>query len=145
MEHSTKMFLPCLLYLATASLSDIRTGRIPNSITLGFAAAAMSLDALKAPSKIPLKLSCAAFFLAVFLAVALASKGLGCGDVKLAAAVGYCSGFLRASVSFILACMIGIVFFMVCRACGKKNARVPFAPFAAIGYAASALVYGRIL
>lgn len=145
MEHSTKMFLPCLLYLATASLSDIRTGRIPNSITLGFAAAAISLDALKAPSKIPLKLSCAAFFLAVFCAAALASKGLGCGDVKLAAAVGYCSGFLRASVSFILACMIGIVFFMVCRACGKKTARVPFAPFAAIGYAASALVYGRIL
>lgn len=139
------MFLPCLLYLATASLSDIRTGRIPNSITLGFAAAAMSLDALKAPSKIPLKLSCAAFFLAVFLAVALASKGLGCGDVKLAAAVGYCSGFLRASVSFIIACMIGIVFFMVCRACGKKTAKVPFSPFAAIGYAASALVYGRIL
>ena len=139
------MFLPCLLYLVTASLSDIRTGRIPNSITLGFAAAAMSLDALKAPSKIPLKLSCAAFFLAVFLAVALASKGLGCGDVKLAAAVGYCSGFLRASVSFIIACMIGIVFFMVCRACGKKTAKVPFAPFAAIGYAASALVYGRIL
>lgn len=139
------MFLPCLLYLATASLSDIRTGRIPNSITLGFAAAAISLDALKAPSKIPLKLSCAAFFLAVFCAAALASKGLGCGDVKLAAAVGYCSGFLRASVSFILACMIGIVFFMVCRACGKKTARVPFAPFAAIGYAASALVYGRIL
>lgn len=139
------MFLPCLLYLATASLSDIRTGRIPNSITLGFAAAAISLDALKAPSKIPLKLSCAAFFLAVFCAAALASKGLGCGDVKLAAAVGYCSGFLRASVSFIIACMIGIVFFMVCRACGKKTARVPFAPFAAIGYAASALVYGRIL
>ena len=133
------------MYLAVVSLFDFKQGRIPNLITLIFFLVALLTDVFTDPYKIPLKLSCAAFFFLLFYATALFSKGLGLGDVKLAAVVGYCAGFFKTSISLILACMIGIIFFMIRRVYGKKIERVPFAPFVAMGYTVSVIIYRRIL
>lgn len=133
----------CLLYLATISFFDLRERRIPNSITFGFFSLLILKDIFTAPSKISVSLACSAFFFTVFLAAAAATKGIGMGDIKLAAAIGYCSGFFKTLCSFIFASLGGIIFFMAMRLFNKGTSRIPFAPFAAAGYLLSELVRGE--
>ena len=83
------------------------------------------------------------FFSAVFLAAAAATKGMGMGDIKLAAAIGYCSGFFKTLCSFIFASLGGIIFFMAMRLFNKGTSKIPFAPFVAAGYLLSELVRGE--
>lgn len=130
----------CLLYLATISFFDLRERRIPNSITFGFFSLMILKDIFTAPSEISVSLACSFFFSAVFLAAAAATKGMGMGDIKLAAAIGYCSGFFKALCSFIFASLAGIVFFMAMRLFSRRTSKIPFAPFAAAGYLLSELV-----
>lgn len=130
----------CLLYLATISFFDLREGRIPNSTTLGFFLLLILKDIFQAPSRILINLACSVFFFTVFLIAAEATKGMGAGDIKLAAAIGYCSGFFKALCTFILASLAGIVFFMALSLFNKRAGKIPFAPFAAAGYLLSELI-----
>lgn len=134
----------CLAYLTAASITDIRSGRIPNPVTLGFLCAAVLSDILAAPFKIPGHLLSAVFFLAVFSTAALATKGLGTGDVKLATAMGYASGLLKTSIAMIFACAAGVTAFLVLRTLKKEQKQLPFAPFAATGYIACEILCRRI-
>lgn len=101
----------CLLYLAVISFFDLRTGRIPNFITFGFSALMLFTTVFTTPSKILARLLCTAFFFLLFLCIAMFTKGLGMGDVKLAAVIGYCKGYLNTSFIFILACLGGNTIF----------------------------------
>lgn len=130
----------CLLYLATISFFDLRERRIPNSITFGFFLLLILKDISTAPSKILINLACSVFFSAIFLTAAAATKGMGMGDIKLAAVIGYCSVFFKALCSFIFASLAGIVFFIMLCLFNKKISKIPFAPFAAAGYLLSELV-----
>lgn len=135
----------CLLYLPVISVFDLRTGRIPNYITLFFFALMLVVDIFTFPSKIPIRLLCAAFFFLLFLCIAMFTKGLGMGDVKLAAVIGYYKGFFAASLIFILACLGGILFFLFCHFHKRELKKIPFAPFVTIGYLISEIFCRRIL
>lgn len=135
----------CLLYLAVISFFDLRTGRIPNFITFGFSALMLFTTVFTTPSKILVRLLCAAFFFLLFLCIAMFTKGLGMGDVKLAAVIGYCNGFFDASLIFILACLGGILFFLLCHFINRELKRIPFAPFVTAGYLISEIFCRRIL
>lgn len=136
---------PCLLYLLVISFFDFRAGKIPNIVTAGFFAFALLADVFQSLSSVPQNLACAFLFFIIFLTTAAVTKGLGMGDVKMSAAVGYCAGFFRASVIFILACGIGILSFLASRLFKNKMDRFPFAPFVAAGYAIEELFCGRFL
>ncbi|HAZ96041.1 A24 family peptidase [uncultured Treponema sp.] len=131
----------CLLYLAIISFFDLREGRIPNSITLGFFLLLVITDIFTAPSKLLINIACSAFFSTVFLIAAEATKGMGIGDIKLAAVIGYCSGFFKTLCTFILASLAGIIFFMALRLFNKKTSKIPFVPFTAAGYLLSELIF----
>ena len=131
----------CLLYLVIISFFDLHEGRIPNSITLGFFSLLVIADIFTAPSEILMRLACSVFFFTVFLIAAAATKGMGMGDIKLAAAISYCSGFFKTLCIFILASLAGIIFFMALRFFNKKTNKIPFAPFTAIGYLLSELIF----
>ena len=135
----------CLLYLAVISFFDLRTGRIPNFITFGFSALMLFTTVFTTPSKILVRLLCAAFFFLLFLYIAMFTKGLGMGDVKLAAVIGYCKGFFATSLIFILACLGGILFFLFCYFLKRKLKKIPFAPFVTAGYLISEIFCRRIL
>lgn len=135
----------CLLYLPVISVFDLRTGRIPNYITLFFFALMLVVDIFTFPSKIPIRLLCAVFFFSLFLFIAFLTKGLGMGDVKLAAVIGYCKGFFAASLIFILACLGGILFFLFCHFHKRELKKIPFAPFVTIGFVISEIFCRRIL
>lgn len=131
----------CLLYLATISFFDLREGRIPNLITFGFFLLLVITDIFTAPSEIPMRLACSVFFFTVFLIAVATTKGMGIGDIKLAAAIGYCSGFFKTLCIFILASLVGIIFFMALCLFNKKTNKIPFAPFTAAGYLLSELIF----
>ncbi|HEX7090456.1 MAG TPA: prepilin peptidase [Longimicrobiales bacterium] len=76
-----------LFLVAAAGWLDLRTGRIPNIVTLTGLAAALALRALLDPSLLGPGLAGAALGLGVSLPL-FALGGLGGGDVKLLAAVG---------------------------------------------------------
>lgn len=135
----------CLLYLPVISFFDLRTGRIPNLITFGFFTLILFSDLFAIPSKIPVQLFCSAFFFLLFLCIAMFTKGLGMGDVKLAAVIGYCKGFFDASIIFILACLGGILFFLFCHFHKRELKKIPFAPFVTIGFLISEIFCRRIL
>ena len=77
--------------------------------------------------------------------VAIYTKGLGMGDVKLAAIIGYSAGFFKTSVVFIFACVIGLVFFLLVYFLKKQIKKIPFAPFVTVGYVTTELLCRRIL
>lgn len=131
----------CLLYLATISFFDLHEGRIPNLITLGFFSLLVIADIFSSTSEIPMRLACSVFFSTVFLIAATTTKGMGMGDIKLAAAISYCSGFFKTLCTFILASLAGIIFFITLRLFNKKTSKIPFAPFTAAGYLLSELIF----
>ncbi len=135
----------CLLYLTIISIFDLLTGRIPNLITFGFFTFILFSDLFAIPSKIPVQLFCSAFFFFLFLCIAQLTKGLGMGDVKLAAVIGYCKFFFDTSLIFILACLGGILFFLFCHFHKRELKRIPFAPFVTAGYLISEIFCRRIL
>ena len=133
-----------LLYLAIISFFDLRTGRIPNFLTYGFFAAMLFYDIFKLPSKIPNHLLYALFFLVVFSLTAIITKGLGLGDAKMAAALGYSLGFFRTSIIMILACMFCITIFLVLKVLKREHKQLPFAPFVTAGYIICEILCRRI-
>lgn len=85
-------------------------------------------------------------FFAVHLAV---PRGMGFGDVRLAALVGMATGWLspgRVFVAFLLAFFIGaVVGLVVMAASGQgRRTRVPFGPFMATGCVLAVLVGGPL-
>ena len=102
-------------------------------------------DIFTDPLKIPKHLLSAIFFLAVFFVTALATKGIGLGDVKLAAAMGYSFGLFKTSIILIFACVTGIAIFIVIKAFKKELKQLPFAPCVGAGYVICEVLCRRIL
>ena len=135
----------CFLYLLIISVCDIRTERIPNCITGGLFAGVFCTDIFLSFPRIPEKLICGFCFLLVFAIVSVFTKGLGMGDAKLAAVLGYCLGFFKTIGIFVFASLLGIIAFLLLAVCRKNLKKLPFAPFVALGYVFSEVTYRGLL
>lgn len=138
-DEAIRVVLGLLLVTALVpiTLIDLDTRRIPNAITLpaGVAAlaAGLALDIDFVPEQL---IAAAAAFAFFFLAALLYPRGMGMGDVKLAAVLGLYLGRAVAPAIFI-ALIAGVVVGIVIiarlgQAAGRKTA-VPFGPFLALG------------
>ncbi|HEX8645269.1 MAG TPA: prepilin peptidase [Thermoleophilaceae bacterium] len=128
--------LPFAAMMITVARIDLEHRIIPNKILLplgvfGIAAiAAVNTDFL--PEAL---ISGAAAFTFLFLIALIHPKGMGMGDVKLAAVMGV---FLGASVApalligFLTGSIVGVAVMAKHGAAGRKRG-VPFAPFLALG------------
>ena len=132
-----------LLYLTLISIYDLRTLRIPNFLTYGFFALLFAHDIFTAPSEIPGHMLSAFFFFALFFLAAILTKGIGFGDVKLAAVLGYSCGILRTSVMLVFACTAAVAAFIILRIRKSRVKRLPFSPFVAAGYVISGVLCRR--
>ena len=135
--HDVALGLALVAILVPIALIDLEHRVIPNKITLPAALAAIAIGLLTRPSGVPQQLiagAAAGGFLFVF---ALAyPRGMGMGDVKLAAVLGL---FLTGAVAVALfaavlaALIVGVgVMASVGVKAGRKTA-VPFGPFLALG------------
>ncbi len=135
--HDTILGLVLVGTLVPIALIDLDRRIIPNKITLPAAVAAIVIGILTEPSGVPEQLisgAAAGGFLLVF--VLAYPRGMGMGDVKLAAVLGLFLG-REVAVAILSGVALGtiagaIVMARVGVKAGRKTA-VPFGPFLAIG------------
>lgn len=110
-----------LLYLIVISIYDLNNGHIPDKFTLCFFAVSIFFDLFTTPNNIPKHLLVAVFFGGVFFFIKVLTKGIGMGDVKLAAVMGYAFGVFKTSIIFILASTAGITVFIIKKISMRKR------------------------
>ncbi len=135
--HDIALGLALIAVLVPVALIDLEHRIIPNKITLLAAVAAVGIGAATEPAKVPEQLIAGAAAGGFLLLFALAyPRGMGMGDVKLAAVLGL---FLGRSVA--VALLAGVLAGTLVGAAiiartgvrdGRKTA-VPFGPFLALG------------
>jgi leader peptidase (prepilin peptidase)/N-methyltransferase len=122
--------------LAAITLTDLELRVIPNKILIVSAAAGAVLAAALDPSSLPERAIGAAAAGGLLFAVALAyPRGMGMGDVKLAAVMGLYLGRSVAPallIGFAAGSLFGLVLIARHGAAARKQA-VPFGPFLALG------------
>jgi leader peptidase (prepilin peptidase) / N-methyltransferase len=142
--HDVLLGLVLIAILVPVALIDLEHRIIPNKITLPAALAALGIGLATRPSGVPEQLIAAAAAGGFLLLFVLAyPRGMGMGDVKLAAVLGL---FLGASVA--VALFVGVLAGTIVGAAvmarrgvaaGRKTA-VPFGPFLAFGAIVALLV-----
>jgi leader peptidase (prepilin peptidase)/N-methyltransferase len=135
--HDIALGLALVAILVPIALIDLERRIIPNKITLPAAVAALAIGAATRPSGVAEQLIAGAAsggFLLIF--VLAYPRGMGMGDVKLAAVMGLFLGRHVAVAIFagvLLGAVVGgLVMAHLGVARGRKTA-VPFGPFLAVG------------
>jgi leader peptidase (prepilin peptidase)/N-methyltransferase len=122
--------------LAAITLTDLELRIIPNRVLLVSAVVAIAIAAVGDPSSLPARAIAAAAAGGLLFLVALAyPKGMGLGDVKLAAVMALFLGRNVAPailVALLVGSMVGLGLIAREGAAARKRA-IPFGPFLAIG------------
>ena len=130
-----------VVVLVLASGIDLRTRRIPNWLSVPFLLAGMIVPAI-AGGWAGFQTSCLGLGLALLLfVVPCFLRGMGMGDLKLAAGVGAWIGPGQFWMAFIVTAMVGGILAVVYalrpasagRGQGKSAQSIPYAPAIAIG------------
>lgn len=132
--------------LAAITLTDLERQIIPNKILIVAATLALAIAAVGDPGSLPERAAAAAAAGGLLFIVALAyPRGMGLGDVKLAAVMGLFLG--RNVAPAILAALLAgsvVGLAMIARqgAAARKSA-IPFGPFLALGGVVGLLLGGQ--
>ncbi len=122
--------------LVAITLTDLERRIIPNKILLVGAIAAVAIAAVAEPGSLPERAISAAAAGGLLLAAALAyPRGMGLGDVKLAATMGLFLGRNVAPailVALLAGALVGLAMIAGEGAAARKRA-IPFGPFLALG------------
>jgi leader peptidase (prepilin peptidase) / N-methyltransferase len=134
--------------LAAVTLTDLERRIIPNKILLAGAIACVVIAAPTDPSGLPERAIAAAAGGGLFFAVVLAyPKGMGLGDVKLAATMGLFLGRAVAPAilfALLAGSLVGLA--LIARhGSGARKAAIPFGPFLALGGLIAMLVGDQLL
>jgi leader peptidase (prepilin peptidase)/N-methyltransferase len=128
--------LVLLTALAAVTLTDLERRVIPNKVLLVAAIAGAAIVAATDPGSLPERAVAAAAAGGLLLAAALAyPRGMGLGDVKLAATMGLFLGREVAPallVALLAGSLVGLAMIARHGAAARKRA-IPFGPFLALG------------
>ena len=130
------MGLVLVATLAAVTLTDLEQRVIPNRILLVSAIAGLAIAAIADPASLPERGIAAAAAGGLLLAAALAyPRGMGMGDVKLAALMGlYLEDAVAPAllIGFLAGALVGVAMIVREGSAARKRA-VPFGPFLALG------------
>ena len=122
--------------LVVITLTDLERRVIPNAILAAGAVAALAIAAVSDPGSLGTRAIAAVAAGGFLLLVALAyPRGMGMGDVKLAAVMGLYLGRSVAPalvIAFAAGAFVGLAL-MVRRGASARKQAVPFGPFMALG------------
>lgn len=125
-----------LALLTAVTLTDLERRIIPNTVLIAGAVAAVAIVAAAEPGDLPEHLIAAAAAGGVLFLAALAyPRGMGMGDVKLAATMGLFLGRNVAPallVALLAGTLVGLAIVAREGAAARKRA-IPFGPFLALG------------
>jgi leader peptidase (prepilin peptidase)/N-methyltransferase len=134
--------------LAAVTLTDLERRIIPNKILAVGAVAAVAVAAIGDPGSLPVRLIAGAGAGgALFLAALAYPRGMGLGDVKLAATMGLFLGrdvIPAIFVALLAGSVVGIAIIAREGAAGRKRA-IPFGPFLAFGGVAGLLLGDQLV
>lgn len=133
--------------LVVITLTDLERRVIPNTVLLAGALAAVAVAAVGDPSSLPDRaIAAGAAGGLLFLVALVYPRGMGMGDVKLAAVMGLYLGRAVAPalvIGFAVGALVGLAMIARRGSAARKQA-VPFGPFLALG-GVVALWYGNAL
>src|SRR5262249_19845093 len=134
--------------LAAVTVTDLERRVIPNVILLAGALTATVIVAATDPSSLPERLG-AAIGAGGFLLLAglIYPRGMGMGDVKLAAVMGLFLGvevIPALFVGFLLGALVGVAL-MLRHGVGARKRAIPFGPFLATGGVIALLAGGQMI
>jgi leader peptidase (prepilin peptidase)/N-methyltransferase len=127
-----------LSVLATASITDLRSRVIPNELTLAAGLAALLIAALDGPAALGTSTAAGLALAAPLLLLALVRpEGMGMGDVKLMAVIGFFMGWQAWPALVAGLGLAGIAGAAIAVGQGRHPSAValPLAPFLAAGTA----------
>jgi leader peptidase (prepilin peptidase)/N-methyltransferase len=149
----TTLGLVLVTFLVPIAVIDFDLKVIPNKLTGPAAVLAVALGAVLEPSYLPEQLIAGAGALVFFLLPALIhKKGMGMGDVKLAAVLGLYLGRNVAPaimIGLVLGVIVGAAVVAVKGVSEGRRTKVPFGPFLAMGalvafFAGDAIVHSYL-
>ena len=118
--------------LCIASISDIRTRKIPDHVHILLLVSGILSVTLYGSDWV----SRAAGFLAVgvmMLIIGLASENLGGGDIKMGACLAFALDLLPACYSLLTGFGLAAIFLLIRKGCKKPDMPIPLAPFLTVG------------
>ena len=126
------------IFLAIAIPSvvvDLRSFRIPDIIVYPGIVTLSALLAIAMPNQLVDSLIAATLAIAFLWLIRIFTKGLGLGDVKFGACMGLYCGTHAIFIAFLIAAISGILVaaILINRKKIMRTARIPFAPFLALG------------
>jgi len=128
--------LALVTMLAAVTLTDLERRIIPNKILIAGALAAVAIAAVSDPGDLPERaIAAAAAGGLLFIAALAYPRGMGLGDVKLAATMGLFLGRNVAPailVALLAGALVGLAMIAREGAAARKRA-IPFGPFLALG------------
>jgi leader peptidase (prepilin peptidase) / N-methyltransferase len=134
--------------LLAVTLTDLDRRVIPNKVLLVAAVLGVALAAVGDPSSLPERaIAAAAAGGGLFLVVLAYPRGMGLGDVKLAAVMGLFLGRNVAPailVALLVGSIVGLAFIARDGAAARKRA-IPFGPFLALGGVVALLVGDQLV
>ncbi len=134
--------------LAIVTLTDLEQRIIPNKVLIAGAVLCLAIAAPTDPAGLSERAIAAAGAGGVFFLVALAyPAGMGLGDVKLAATMGFFLGSAVAPailVALLAGSVVGLV--LIARhGAGARKMAIPFGPFLALGGVVGLLVGNQLI
>lgn len=134
--------------LVAVTLTDLERRIIPNKILLVAAVVGVAIAAVGDPGSLPERAIAAAGAAGLFFLAALAyPRGMGLGDVKLAATMGLFLGRDVAPAIFVAllaGSVVGLA--MIAReGAGARKRAIPFGPFLAFGGVVGLLLGGELI
>jgi leader peptidase (prepilin peptidase)/N-methyltransferase len=134
--------------LVAVTLTDLELKLIPNKILLVAAVLGVVIVAIGDPASLPERLAAAAGAGGLLFAAALAyPRGMGLGDVKLAAVMGLFLGRDVAPallVALLAGSLVGLAIMAIEGAAARKRG-IPFGPFLALGGVVGLLAGGDLI
>jgi leader peptidase (prepilin peptidase)/N-methyltransferase len=149
-EDPTELALGLVLVttLVAVTLTDLERRIIPNKVLLVAAAIGVAIAAVGDPGSLPERAIAAVGAGGLFFLAALAyPRGMGLGDVKLAAVMGLFLGRDVAAAIFV-ALLVGSVVglaMMAREGAGARKRAIPFGPFLALGGVVGLLLGGELI
>lgn len=115
------------------SYIDFRKYIIPDVLIFILQLLLVAYDIVFMRHRIPEAFFSAILSFLIFFIIYRACGGLGFGDVKFSATLGYALGFPMSIFAFILASFLGIVYAGLVLRKNLTKIKIPFAPFLSLG------------